>query len=69
MKLFGSSAHGKTITNKNIVGTSYGNENNISKQITDPHFKDWKNYTIRVWSNINLKRKYNVLTITDRCCS
>jgi len=41
MKLFGNSAYGKTITNKEkFVSTSYGNEDNISKKINSPHFKD-----------------------------
>ncbi len=41
MKLFGNSAYGKTVTNKEkIVSTSYGNENNISKKINSPYFKD-----------------------------
>jgi hypothetical protein len=41
MKLFGNSAYGKTITNKeNFVSTTYGNEDNISKKINSPHFKD-----------------------------
>jgi hypothetical protein len=43
MKLFGNSAYGKTVTNKeNFVSTSYGNEDNISKKINSPHFKDLK---------------------------
>ncbi len=34
MKLFGNSAYGKTVTNKeNIVSTTYGNEDIISKKI------------------------------------
>jgi hypothetical protein len=41
MKLFGNSAYGKCITNKErFVSTTYGNENNISKKINSPHFKD-----------------------------
>ena len=41
MKLFGNSAYGKTITNKeNFNSTTYGNEDNISKKINNPHFKD-----------------------------
>ncbi len=41
MKLFGNSAYGKTVTNKeNFISTSYGNEENISKKINSPHFKD-----------------------------
>jgi hypothetical protein len=41
MKLFGNSAYGKTITNKeNFVSTTYGNEDNMSKKINSPHFKD-----------------------------
>ncbi len=36
MKLFGNTAYGKTITNKEkIVSTSYGNEDNISKKINN----------------------------------
>ena len=41
MKLFGNSAYGKTITNKEIfVSVSCGNEDNISKKINSPNFKD-----------------------------
>ena len=41
MKLFGNSAYGKTITNKeNFSSTSYANEDNITKKINNPHFKD-----------------------------
>ena len=41
MKLFGNSAYGKTVTNKeNFVSTSYGNEDNISNNKKSPHFKD-----------------------------
>ena len=41
MKLFGNSAYGKTITNKEgFVNTSYANENDITKKINNPRFKD-----------------------------
>ena len=41
MKLFGNSAYGKTITNKGgFVSTTYATENNISKKINNPRFKD-----------------------------
>jgi hypothetical protein len=41
MKLFGNSAYGETVTNKEkFVSTSYGNEDNISQKINSPHFKD-----------------------------
>ena len=41
MKLFGNSAYGKTITNKEgFVSTTYATENNISKKINNPRFKD-----------------------------
>ena len=41
MKLFGNSAYGKCITNKEKnLSTTYGNEDNISKKINSPHFKD-----------------------------
>jgi hypothetical protein len=40
MNLFGNSAYGKTITNKEkFVSTTYGNEDNISKKINSPHLK------------------------------
>ena len=40
-ELFGNSAYGKTVTNKEkFVFTTYGNEDNISKKINNPHFKD-----------------------------
>ena len=41
MKLFGNSAYGKTITNKEgFVSTTYATEKNISKKINNPRFKD-----------------------------
>ncbi len=41
MKLFGSSAYGKTVTNKeNFLSTTYGNEDNIGKKIKTPNLKD-----------------------------
>ena len=41
MKLFGNSAYGKTITNKEgFVNTSYANEKDITKKINNPRFKD-----------------------------
>jgi hypothetical protein len=40
MKFFVNSAYDKSVTNKEkIVSTSYGNEDNISKNIYTPHFK------------------------------
>ena len=41
MKIFGNSAYGKTVTNKEKnVSTAYEDEDNISKMINSPHFKD-----------------------------
>ena len=41
MKLFGNSAYGKTITNKEgFVSTTHATENNISKKINNPRYKD-----------------------------
>ncbi len=41
MSLFENSAYGKTKTNKeNFSSTTYGDEDNISKKINNPHFKD-----------------------------
>ena len=41
MKLFGNSAYGKTITNKEgFVSTTYATEDNINKKINNPIFKD-----------------------------
>ena len=41
MKLFGNSAYGKTITNKEgFVNTSYANEKDITKKNHNPRFKD-----------------------------
>ena len=45
VKLFGNSADGKTITNKEkFVSTTYGNEDNISKKINTHILKIWKFY-------------------------
>ena len=41
MNLFGNSAYGKTITNKEgFVNTSYAGEKDITKKINNPRFKD-----------------------------
>ena len=58
MKLFGNSAYGKTITNKeNFVSTSYGNEDNISKKINSPHFKDLEQLYGQKYEVISTKRE------------
>jgi hypothetical protein len=60
MKLFGNSAYGKTITNKEkFVSTSYGNEDNISKKINSPHFKDLE---------ILYGQKYEVISTKREIC-
>jgi hypothetical protein len=58
MKLFGNSAYGKTVTNKeNFVSTSYGNEDNISKKINSPHFKDLELLYGQKYEVISTKRE------------
>jgi hypothetical protein len=58
MKLFGNSAYGKTVTNKeNFVSTSYGNEDNISKKINSPHFKDLEQLYGQKYEVISTKRE------------
>jgi hypothetical protein len=58
MKLFGNSAYGKTITNKeNFVSTTYGNEDNISKKINSPHFKDLELLHGQKYEVISTKRE------------
>ena len=56
-KLFGNSAYGKTVTNKeNFVSTSYGNEDYISKKINSPHFKDLEQLYGQKYEVISTKR-------------
>ncbi len=58
MKLFGNSAYGKTVTNKEkTVSTSYGNEDNISKNINSPHFKDLEQLYGQKYEVISTKRE------------
>jgi hypothetical protein len=61
MKLFVNSAYGKTITNKEklflLLMVSYGNEDNISKKINSPHFKDLE------------ERDIHGPPTSNRCCS
>ena len=58
MKLFGNSAYGKCITNKEkFVSTTYGNEDNISKKINSPHFKDLELLYGQKYEVISTKRK------------
>ena len=58
MKLFGNSAYGKTVTNKEkFVSTSYGNEDNISKKINSPHFKDLERLYGQKYEVISTKRE------------
>jgi hypothetical protein len=58
MKLYGNSAYGKCITNKeNFVSTTYGNEDNISKKIHSPHFKDLEQLYRQKYEVISTKRE------------
>ncbi len=57
MKLFGNSAYGKTVTNKEKnVSTSYGNEDSISKKINSPYFKDLEQLHGQKYGVISTKR-------------
>ncbi len=50
-------AYGKTITNKeNFVSTTYDNEDNISKKINSPHFKDLEEVYGQKYEVISTKR-------------
>ena len=58
MKLFGNSGYGKTVTNKErFVSTSYANEDNISKKINSPHFKDLELLYGQKYEVISTKRE------------
>jgi hypothetical protein len=58
MKLFGNSGYSKCITNKeNFVSTTYGNEDNISKKINSPHFKDLEPLHGQKYEVISTKRE------------
>jgi hypothetical protein len=58
MKLFGDNAYAKTVTNKDkIVSTSYEYENNISKKIDGPHFKDLEQLYGQKYEVISTKRE------------
>ncbi len=69
MKLFGNSAYGKCITNKeNFVSTTYANEDNISKKSNSPHFKDLESIWPKISSDINKARRINGFTSANWCC-
>jgi hypothetical protein len=58
MKLFGNSAYGKTITNKeSFVSTTYANEINIGKKINSPHFKDLEELHNQTYEITSSKRQ------------
>ena len=58
MKLFGNSAYGKTITNKeSFVSTTYTNEINIGKKINSPHFKDLETLHNQTYEVTSSKRQ------------
>jgi hypothetical protein len=58
MKLFGYCGNGKTVTNKEKnVSTSYGNEDNISKNNSSPHFKDLGQLYGQKYEVISTKRE------------
>jgi hypothetical protein len=58
MNLFGNSAYGKTITNKeNFVNTEYCNEDNVTKKINSPHFKDLEELHERTYEITSTKRE------------
>ena len=58
MKLFGNSAYSEIVTNKeNFVSTTYGNEDNISKKINSPHFKDLEQLYGQKYEVISTKRE------------
>ena len=58
MKLFGNSANGKTITNKEgFVSTTYATENNISKKINNPRLKDLEQLYGENYEVISSKRE------------
>jgi deoxyxylulose-5-phosphate synthase len=58
MKLFGNSAYGKTITNKeSFVSTTYANEINIGKKINSPHFKDLETLHNQTYEVTSSKRQ------------
>ncbi len=55
---FGNSAYGKTVTNKEkFISTSYGNEDDISKKIKIPHFKDLEQLYGQKYEVISTKRE------------
>ncbi len=69
MKLFGNSAYGITVTNKeNFVSTSYGNEDNISKNIKSPHFQDFESLYDQKYEVIS-KKGYLEPPTAHRHCS
>ena len=58
MKLFGNSAYGKIITNKEgFVSTTYATEENINKKIKNPRFKNLEE--LYEYENLIGIRKYN----------
>ena len=58
MKLFGNSAYGKTITNKEgFVSTTYATEDNINKKINNPRFKDLEELYGKNYEVVSSKRE------------
>ncbi len=58
MKLFGNSAYGKTITNKErFKTTSYANAYNISNKINNPHFIDLEELYDKSYEVTSTKRE------------
>ena len=56
MKLFGKSAYGKTMTNKEVfVDTTYATENNIGNKINNPRFKDLEELYSKSYEVISAK--------------
>jgi hypothetical protein len=58
MKLIGNSLYGRCVMNKEKhVGMTYANENNITKKINDPHFKDLNKISDNTFEVFSSKRK------------
>ena len=58
MKLIGNSLYGRCVMNKEKhIGMTYANENNITKRINDPHFKDLNKISDNTFEVFSSKRK------------
>ena len=64
MKLIGNSLYGRCVMNKEKhVSMNYADDNNITKRINDPHFKDLNKISEDTYEVFSSKRKISVIDL------